>query len=79
MRIHLGSRSSRVRRLGAGLPVLALVAITTDRRGRHPGKLNKAEQKLSKLESLIQTEQQKANAVKVNSTRSRLSVPARSA
>jgi peptidoglycan hydrolase CwlO-like protein len=68
MRIHLGSSlSARVRRLGAGLLVLALVAIITGTAGADTqGKLNKAEQKLSKLESLIQTEQQKANAVKVN-------------
>jgi peptidoglycan hydrolase CwlO-like protein len=68
MRIHFASPVSvRARRLGAGLLVLGLVAITTGTAGADTqGKLNKAEQKLSKLEALIQTEQQKANAVKVN-------------
>jgi len=66
MRIPLGtSLSARARRLGAGLVVLALVAITTGTAGADTqSKLNKAEQKLSTLESLIQTEQQKANLLR---------------
>ena len=68
MRIHLGSSlSARARRLGAGLLVLALVGITAGTAGADTqGKLNRAEQKLSRLEALIRTEQQKANAVKVS-------------
>jgi len=68
MRISLASSlTARARRLGAGLLVLGLVALTTGTAGADTqSKLNRAEQKLSKLESLISTQQQRANAVKVN-------------
>jgi peptidoglycan hydrolase CwlO-like protein len=71
MRTPLGSSLSvRARRLGAGLLVLGLLALTTGTAGADTqAKLNRAEQKLSRLEALIRTEQQKANAVKVNLTK----------
>jgi peptidoglycan hydrolase CwlO-like protein len=68
MRIPLGSSvSALARRVGAGLVVLALIAIMSGSAGADTQtKLNRAEQKLSKLEALIRTQQKRADAVKVN-------------
>jgi peptidoglycan hydrolase CwlO-like protein len=61
------SIARRIRRLAAGLVALALVAAVGPGAGADTqSRLNSAEQKLSQLEAKIRTEQQQADAVRVN-------------